>query len=51
LDFPDPSLDFLAKVGCVVETGGGVSAGSMVATPPIVFFVNEVVSIRLIKYY
>jgi hypothetical protein len=34
----------LAKVVCVCVTGG-VSAGSMVATPPIDFFVNEVVSI------
>jgi hypothetical protein len=38
-------LGFLGKVGCEVAMGGGVSAGSTIATPLIVFFVNEVVSI------
>jgi hypothetical protein len=45
LDLPVPIFVFLAKVVCAVVLGGGVSAGSTIATPPIDFFVNEVVSI------
>jgi hypothetical protein len=45
LDLPVPIFVFLAKVVCVVVPGGGVSAGSTITTPPIDFFVNEVVSI------
>jgi hypothetical protein len=45
LDLSVPSFGFLVNVVCALVLGGGVNAGSMVATPPIDFFVNEVVSI------
>jgi hypothetical protein len=49
LELPVPSFGFFVKAVCVCAIGGGVSAGSIVETPPSDFFVNEVVSIRLIK--
>jgi hypothetical protein len=45
LDLPAPSFGFFVKAVCVCAMGGGVSAGSIVETPPIDFFMNAVLSI------
>ena len=45
LGFAGADLGFLGECRLRGAMGGGVSAGSTIATPPIDFFVNEVVSI------
>jgi hypothetical protein len=46
LDLLLPTFGFLAKLVCSVGMGGGVKAGSTCVTPPMVFLMNEVVSMN-----